>query len=116
MNREDAKLKVIDMFRTIPFSKLKIGDLNNIIDKIYDKSELDLKDINNQVSRLKKQLASNHHIQCSCSFCKPRDEKVLKEFQFTSCDDCRNKIDGIFQEICGNCKRFYGCYFEKKEM
>lgn len=24
--------------------------------------------------RLKKQLASNHHIECSCSFCKPGNE------------------------------------------
>lgn len=43
-------------------------------------------------------------------------EKDLKEFQFTSCDDCKNKIDGIYQEICSNCKRFYGCYFEAKKM
>ena len=43
------------------------------------------------------------------------DEKVLKEFTFTSCDDCKNKIDGTYQEICSNCKRFYGCYFEKKK-
>lgn len=44
------------------------------------------------------------------------DEKVLKEFTFTSCDDCKNKIDGTYQEICSNCKRFYGCYFEAKEV
>ena len=44
------------------------------------------------------------------------EDKNKYKFQFTSCDDCKNKIDGIFQEICGNCKRFYGCYFEKKEM
>lgn len=25
-------------------------------------------------TRLKKQLSSNHHIECSCSFCKPVDE------------------------------------------
>ena len=64
----------------------------------------------------KKQLSIDHHIECGCSFCKPVDEKVLKEFTFTSCDDCKNKIDGIFQEICGNCKRFYGCCFEAKEV
>ena len=32
------------------------------------------------------------------------------------CDDCKNKIDGTYQEICSNCKRFYGCYFEAKKM
>lgn len=66
--------------------------------------------------RLKKQLSKGHHIECSCSFCKPVDEKVLKEFTFTSCDDCKNKIDGTYQEVCSNCKRFYGCYFEAKEV
>ena len=67
-------------------------------------------------TRLKKQLSKDHHIECSCSFCKPVDEKVLKEFTFTSCDDCKNKINGTYQEICSNCKRFYGCYFEAKEV
>jgi len=48
--------------------------------------------------------------------CKCGKTYSLKEFKFTSCDDCKNKIDGIFQEVCSNCKRFYGCYFEKKEV
>lgn len=44
------------------------------------------------------------------------EEPILNNYTFTSCADCKNKIDGIFQEVCSNCKRFYGCYFEKKEM
>ena len=48
--------------------------MDSFINKIYDDFEKDLKGINNQVSRLKKQLANNHHIECSCSFCKPVDE------------------------------------------
>ena len=56
---------------------------------LIEKAEL----IQKENTRLKKQLSKNHHIECSCSFCKPVDEKVLKEFQFTSCDDCKNKID-----------------------
>ena len=44
------------------------------------------------------------------------EEPISNNYTFTSCDDCKNKIDGIFQEVCNNCKRFYGCYFEKKEM
>lgn len=70
MTRNEAKSKLIDTFKNIPFSELKIGDLNNVIDKIYDDFEKDLKDINNQVSRLKKQLSKDHHVECSCSFCK----------------------------------------------
>ena len=44
-----------------------------LINNIYDDFEKDLKDINNQVSRLKKQLSKGHNIECSCSFCKPLD-------------------------------------------
>ena len=44
------------------------------------------------------------------------EEPILNNYTFTSCDDCKNKLDGIFQEVCSNCKRFYGCYFESKEM
>lgn len=92
-------------------------DVINHINKIYDDFEKDLKEINNQVSRLKKQLSKGHHTECSCSFCKPIScSYVDNNFTFTSCDDCKNKIDGIFQEVCSNCKRFYGCYFEAKEM
>lgn len=117
MNREDAKVfKFINYNRIINSCIIDVNELNKHIDKIYDDFAKDLKEINNQVLRLKKQLANNHHIECSCSFCKPVDEKVLKEFTFTSCDDCKNKIYGTYQEICGNCKRFYGCYFEAKEV
>ena len=77
---------------------------------------LEIESIKKENTRLKEQLAKDHHIECSCSFCKPVDEKVLKEFKFTSCDDCKNKIDGTYQEICSNCKRFYGCYFEAKKL
>lgn len=45
-----------------------------------------------------------------------KEKLTFGDYTFTSCDDCKNKIDGIFQEVCNNCKRFYGCYFEKKEM
>ena len=83
------------------------------IHQIYDELEL----IKKENIRLKKQLSKDHHIECSCSFCKPLScSYVDNNFQFTSCDDCKNKIDGTYQEICSNCKRFYGCYFEAKEV
>lgn len=115
MNRDEAKKLIkIENKETYPYNI--VDNVNEVIDKIYDEFEKDLKEINNQISRLKKQLSKNHHVECGCSFCKPVDEKVLKEFTFTSCDDCKNKIDGTYQEICSNCKRFYGCYFEAKEV
>ena len=42
---------------------------NNFI-LLIEKAEL----IQKENTRLKKQLANNHHIECSCSFCKPVDE------------------------------------------
>ena len=118
MNRDDVE-KILNNEDTLDYgsqSGFECEMISNLIDKIYDDFEKDLKDINNQVSRLKKQLSKDHHVECICSFCKPVDEKVLKEFTFTSCDDCKNKIDGTYQAICSNCKRFYGCYFEAKEV
>lgn len=41
-------------------------------------------------TRLKKQLANNHHIECSCSFCKPVGEN--------------NKLN------CNKCKHYYTEY------
>ncbi len=41
--------------------------------------------------------------------------KKLEEFTFTSCNDCKHKIDGYFQEECISCKRYYACHFERKQ-
>ena len=118
MNRDDVE-KILNNEDTLDYgsqSGFECEMISNLIDKIYDDFEKDLKDINNQVSRLKKQLSKDHHIKCSCSFCKPLAcSYVDNNFTFTSCDDCKNKIDGTYQEICSNCKRFYGCCFEAKE-
>lgn len=45
-----------------------------------------------------------------------RNDEVLTEndFKFTSCDDCVHKVDNHFTETCMSCKRYYGCYFERK--
>ena len=43
------------------------------------------------------------------------DERILKEFIFTNCNECINKVDNHFTETCLSCKRYYGCYFEKRE-
>lgn len=41
--------------------------------------------------------------------------KEVKEFTFTTCNDCKHKINGYFQEECISCKRYYACHFEKKQ-
>lgn len=42
------------------------------------------------------------------------DRRTLKDFVFTNCNECINKVDNRFTETCFSCKRYYGCYFEKK--
>ena len=83
MSREDAKK---DLYYGIQFDTLKI---NEFIDKIYDEFEqkfekeqnsnlenekaksIILNQLKKENTRLKKQLANNHHIECMGSFCKP---------------------------------------------
>lgn len=43
-----------------------------------------------------------------------KDNTTFKDFTFTNCNDCKNKIDNKFTLICNKCKRFYGCHFEKR--
>lgn len=42
------------------------------------------------------------------------DKRTLKDFVFTNCNECINKVDNHFTETCLSCTRYYGCYFEKK--
>ena len=77
MNRRDAYIEFSKILMFDNDSKeayVHKSKYKDLIVKIYDELEKDLKDINNQVLRLKKQLANNHHIECSCSFCKPVNE------------------------------------------
>ena len=41
------------------------------------------------------------------------DRRTLKDFVFTNCNECINRVNNRFTETCLNCKRYYGCYFEK---
>ena len=45
-----------------------------------------------------------------------KKEEIANNYKFTSCDDCIHKVDGYYQFECGECKRFYSCLFEKKEI
>ena len=91
MNRDEARSRITaDIVDGIEY--MSEENVYELINNIYDSFEKDLKDINNQVSRLKKQLSKGHHVECSCSFCKPLAcSYVDNNFTFTSCDDCKNK-------------------------
>lgn len=43
-----------------------------------------------------------------------KDKTTKNDFVFTNCNDCKHKINGVFQEECMSCKRYYACHFEKK--
>ena len=45
-----------------------------------------------------------------------KDKITKNDFVFTNCNDCKHKINGVFQEECISCKRYYGCHFEKNEI
>jgi hypothetical protein len=38
----------------------------------------------------------------------------FNEFEFTSCNDCKHKINKAHTIECSNCKRFYSCKFERE--
>lgn len=70
--------KNIDNLTEYVSSEARSGDLQYchyslIIDYINDICE-DFEEIKKENIRLKKQLANNHHVECSCSFCKPVNE------------------------------------------
>lgn len=39
----------------------------------------------------------------------------IKKYKFTSCEDCIYKIDGVYMDVCGTCKHYYPCNFERKD-
>lgn len=45
-----------------------------------------------------------------------KDNKTtFKDYAFTNCNDCINKVDYKFTSACFGCKRYYGCRFKKKD-
>lgn len=74
MNREDVK-KLLLLPYGYDYKAEGIKEANRrakfVINKIYNyfNNELDL--IAKENIRLKKQLSKDHHVECSCSFCKP---------------------------------------------
>lgn len=56
---------------------IKESSVGQRIEQIYDELEL----LQKENTRLKKQLANNHHIECSCSFCKPVDNQLKEDLE-----------------------------------
>lgn len=97
MNREKAIKKIyIDYVANEEDCSefMNVDNVYSLINKIYDDFEKDLKDIHNQVSRLKKQLANNHHIKCMCSFCKPVDNIGNNELE----EHIKNKMKALIDK------------------
>lgn len=42
------------------------------------------------------------------------DKRTIKDYVFTNCNECINKVDNKFTEVCFGCKRYFGCRFMKK--
>ena len=39
------------------------------------------------------------------------DKRSLKDYVFTNCNLCINRVDNKFTHPCFSCKRYYGCHF-----
>ena len=112
MNRKEAYFefsKIVSIDNDSKESYVHKSKYKDLIVKIYDSFEKDLKDINNQVSRLKKQLSKGHHIECSCSFCKPVDNQLKEDLedynkmlinQNNKCDICRIEFNNLVVDHC----------------
>lgn len=45
-----------------------------------------------------------------------KDNKTtFKDYSFTNCNDCINKVDYKFTSACFGCKRYYSCRFKRKD-
>ena len=80
MNRDEARSRITaDIVDGIEY--MSEENVYELINNIYDDFEKDLKGINNQLSRLKKQLSKGHHIECGCSFCKPVNNQLKQDLE-----------------------------------
>lgn len=75
MNRDDALIKYNEIDKRAGIKPF--WEVRDIIENVYNQLEL----IQKENIRLKKQLASNHHIECSCSFCKPVDNQLKEDLE-----------------------------------
>lgn len=50
------------------------------------------------------------------SFLIMKDNKTtFKDYVFTTCNDCINKVDYKFTSACFGCKRYYSCRFKLRD-
>lgn len=59
-------MKAIEVLKNIANSSIDFGYEKDAIESIKE-----IESIKKENIRLKKQLSKGHHIECSCSFCKP---------------------------------------------
>lgn len=110
---------------------LKIVLKDTIMSREREYLEEAIKELENYESDMDKYLDYTTNSRCSKSFNSNLNqikqayditvediekEKFVDKFTYTSCEDCVNKDKDVYLEVCGNCRHFYGCSFEKKEV
>lgn len=73
MNRNEAnnELTLIEIYDYGMDSGYDCDKVYDLIHKIYDNFEAQLKEKDAEITRLRSQISRGHDSQCSCSFCKP---------------------------------------------
>lgn len=113
MTREEAKdlLKRLDNF-----DKPNVAFyFESEIDKLYDEFEKQLENKNKTIEAIR---LDNIKLSDELEILKEKlgqEKHTLKDYKFTNCNDCIHKVDNRFTETCMSCKRYYGCYFEKRK-
>lgn len=75
------------------------------VSEILDDLREQLKEKDKEINRLKWRIVEFKNSKAN----------TFNDYKFTSCNDCVHKVDNKFTEVCFRCKRYYGCYFEKKK-
>lgn len=76
---------------------MHIEDVEKLIKNIYNDFEKEKRELKSDLEEFRNSKAN-----------------TFSDYKFTNCNECINKVDNCFTEICFNCKRYYGCYFKKK--
>jgi hypothetical protein len=71
------------------------------IDLVFDEFEKEKEELNKK-------------IEASKAYFDLKLDGNFDDYTFTNCNDCKHKVNGVFQEECISCKRYYACHFEKK--
>ena len=91
-----------------------IRALNIVLkDTIFSREKEYLKECISELEALQERILYLESIETNLI---TKDNKTtFKDYAFTNCNDCINKVDYKFTSACFGCKRYYGCRFKKKD-